>query len=216
MKARIVACLAVCLALLFAIGCGLPNAGESETPTRTDTEAAIEPRPSAEQLDPLTDRPSSAPRETDAAPTAPRETSDSVASDSGTDTMFVKPTETDAPKTDRVTNTDRGESETAALTPEPPKPTETKADTGTETATEAKCETDAPARTAFTVRLNPNGGELTDEIMTVTYGATYTLPYPFRIGYEFVGWQDGDTMLEQSGTWLIAEDVTLTAVWRAA
>lgn len=212
MKARMVACLAVCLALLLAVGCGLPNAGETETPTRTDTEAAVEPRPSAEQSDPLTDRPSSIPRETDEAPTKPRETVADDVSDSGTDAI-VKPSETDVPETDRVTNTDRGESETAASTPEPPKPTET--GTETETATEER-ETDAPARTSFTVRLDPNGGELADETMPVTYGAPYTLPRPMRIGYEFVGWQYGDTILERSGTWLIAEDVTLTAVWLKA
>lgn len=215
MKARPIACFAVCLALLLAVGCGLPNAGETETPTRTDTEAAVEPRPSAEQSDPLTDRPSSIPHETDEAPTKPRETVADDVSDSETDAI-VKPSETDVPETDRVTNTDRGESETVIPTPEPPKPTETETETETETATDAERETDAPARTAFTVRLDPNGGELADETMTVTYGAEYTLPRPMRIGHEFVGWQYGDTILEQSGTWLIAEDVTLTAVWRKA
>lgn len=210
MSARLVSGFAVCLALLLAVGCGLPNTGETETLTRTDTGTVAESSPGVGTGDLLTDRPSSVSRETDEAPTAPHETVGGATSDSETDTAFVKPTETDAPETDRVTSavTDAEKDERETPTPdrEPSKPTET------ETKTET--ETDAPARTSFTVRFDPNGGSLTEETMPVTYGASYRLPRPMRIGYEFVGWQYGDTMLEQSGIWQIAVDVTLVAAWR--
>ena len=48
--------------------------------------------------------------------------------------------------------------------------------------------------------------------MDVYYGQEVTLPTPTRVGYEFGGWYNGDTLVE-SGSWSYAEDVTLTPVW---
>ena len=47
---------------------------------------------------------------------------------------------------------------------------------------------------------------------TVNYGDNYTLPTPTRTGYTFVGWYNGENLVE-SDAWAIATDVTLTPAW---
>lgn len=72
----------------------------------------------------------------------------------------------------------------------------------------------------YNVTLNPVGGELDENIATVTYDAAYRLPVPFRTGYEFIGWYDGtgesavaytDSQGNGLQNWTEAHDKTLYA-----
>lgn len=49
--------------------------------------------------------------------------------------------------------------------------------------------------------------------ISVVLGRSYTLPTPVRTGYGFLGWYNGETILENSGIWTIKSDTTLTAKW---
>ena len=67
----------------------------------------------------------------------------------------------------------------------------------------------------YTVTLDPNGGELKAEPITVTFGREIgELPEPTRDGYTFIGWFDenGEKVLPGS-TYQIASDSVLTARW---
>ena len=73
----------------------------------------------------------------------------------------------------------------------------------------------------YTIALDANGGECSEDSITVTYDQPYTLPTPTRTGYTFEGWYGalavmGDIIVEfTSGTWSLCEDVTLEAKWTA-
>lgn len=64
----------------------------------------------------------------------------------------------------------------------------------------------------YTITYDPNGGHVAPATQTVTFGSEVTLPVPTRTGYDFAGWQKGDT-LYQNGVWDTASDITLTAIW---
>ena len=64
----------------------------------------------------------------------------------------------------------------------------------------------------FTVTFDTNGGE-TLEPLDVTYGSAYTLPTPVRYGYTFVGWYNGDTLVE-NGVWEFTQSIELRAEWK--
>lgn len=51
--------------------------------------------------------------------------------------------------------------------------------------------------------------------LRITYDSTYSLETPTRTGYDFKYWQYGTTKVDISGTWKIADNATLTAVWSA-
>ena len=57
-----------------------------------------------------------------------------------------------------------------------------------------------------------NGGEVSKENDTFVYDSNISLPSATRIGYNFIGWYNGDDKVE-SGKWKIAENITLTAEW---
>lgn len=69
----------------------------------------------------------------------------------------------------------------------------------------------------YTVAFNANGGTVTPETQTVTYGSTYgELPTPTRKGYTFVGWyteQNGGTKVMADIVVTTTEDHTLYAHW---
>lgn len=65
---------------------------------------------------------------------------------------------------------------------------------------------------AYTVFFE-TGTEQTYEKISVFFGKNYTLPTPVRAGYGFLGWYNGKTAVENSGTWTIQSDTTLTAKW---
>ncbi|MBE6580153.1 MAG: hypothetical protein E7650_00875 [Ruminococcaceae bacterium] len=67
----------------------------------------------------------------------------------------------------------------------------------------------------YTVTYVPNGGTVTSPTASVTFDHSYTLEEPTRTGYTFDGWYYGDDKVELTGTWTIAEDVTLVAEWTA-
>lgn len=57
------------------------------------------------------------------------------------------------------------------------------------------------------------GTEQTFEEISVVLGKSYTLPTPVRAEYGFLGWYNGETIVENSGTWTIQSDTTLSAKW---
>jgi len=67
----------------------------------------------------------------------------------------------------------------------------------------------------YIVRLDANGGRVSDDTIDVTYSQYYTLPTPTQEGYTFAGWYDGSKRVENSGYWNRGEGVKLTAKWTA-
>ena len=67
----------------------------------------------------------------------------------------------------------------------------------------------------YTVTLNPNGGEVDPETLTVAFdSAVGELPTPTREGYSFDGWVDEDGNLVTADTvYTVADDSELTAQW---
>lgn len=57
------------------------------------------------------------------------------------------------------------------------------------------------------------GTEQTLEEISVVIGKNYSLPTPVRGGYGFLGWYNGETKVDNYGTWTIQSDTTLTAKW---
>jgi len=68
----------------------------------------------------------------------------------------------------------------------------------------------------YIITLDVNGGNtLPANTQTVTFGQNYTLPVPTRTGHTFNGWYNGKDLMPLTGTWDIANDVTLVASWTA-
>lgn len=65
----------------------------------------------------------------------------------------------------------------------------------------------------YTITFDPNGADMTTEQIIVEKNEYYALPVPHRVGYEFLGWYDGDEKIESSGTWEIESDLHLVAKW---
>ncbi len=57
--------------------------------------------------------------------------------------------------------------------------------------------------------------ENSNYVEQVTFGESYTLPTPYRLGYTFDGWYDSSDNKASSGVWNIASNVTYTAKWKA-
>lgn len=75
----------------------------------------------------------------------------------------------------------------------------------------------------YKVTLEVNGGNaLTTTTVVVVYGEEYSLPTSTKDSesgdadsiYVFVGWKNGSDTVPTSGTWTIADDVTLVAEWK--
>ena len=69
----------------------------------------------------------------------------------------------------------------------------------------------------FVLTLNPNGGQVNPETVTVTFGkAVGTLPAPERTGYTFAGWVDAEGNVVTAETiYTAGNDTTITAQWTA-
>ncbi|MCR5113247.1 MAG: InlB B-repeat-containing protein [Acholeplasmatales bacterium] len=65
----------------------------------------------------------------------------------------------------------------------------------------------------YSVVLNYNDESTTNQTVELTYGEAYELPTPTREHYTFAGWYYGDTLVENTGNWSIAGNVTLEAKW---
>ena len=64
-----------------------------------------------------------------------------------------------------------------------------------------------------TITFNANGGSLADSTpITLLFGDSVTLPTPTKTGYTFMGWYDGEELIE-SGAWNGDHDVELLAHW---
>ena len=66
----------------------------------------------------------------------------------------------------------------------------------------------------YTITYDAGAGTVTPATQTVTYDSAYTLASPELKHYTFVCWKNGDTAVAATGTWNIADDVTLTAEWQ--
>lgn len=65
----------------------------------------------------------------------------------------------------------------------------------------------------YTLTLNGNGGELTQNSVSGDYNTTPTIPTPTRTGYTFTGWQT-ESGEEYDVSLPFTQDLTLTAQWR--
>ncbi len=67
----------------------------------------------------------------------------------------------------------------------------------------------------YTVSLDAGDGTVEPDSVQVTYDASYTLPTPTPANdsYTFTAWMRGETAVASTGTWKIAENVSLTAAW---
>ncbi|MBR2011109.1 MAG: leucine-rich repeat protein [Clostridia bacterium] len=66
---------------------------------------------------------------------------------------------------------------------------------------------------SYAVSYNANGGTVDATSAFLTCGQSYTLKAPQRTGYTFEGWYCGENRIELTGTWEVAENVTLIAHW---
>ena len=66
----------------------------------------------------------------------------------------------------------------------------------------------------YVITFNVNGGDaLISNTQEVTYDSSYSLPATSKMGYTFCGWVNGSMPVSQTGTWSIANNVTLVASW---
>ena len=72
------------------------------------------------------------------------------------------------------------------------------------------CGEEAPK---YNVTFDLNGGEMYTVSQEVELGGYYSLPVPRRVGHRFLGWYNGDTLVETDGHWEIENDVKLVAKW---
>jgi uncharacterized repeat protein (TIGR02543 family) len=64
----------------------------------------------------------------------------------------------------------------------------------------------------YTVTLDAGLGTINPSSIAYTYDSTVNLPTPVLADNYFMGWYNGETLVE-SGIWTITSDVTLTAYW---
>lgn len=65
----------------------------------------------------------------------------------------------------------------------------------------------------YTITYNPNGGEIDQFTQIVSYDDYIQLLTPYRFGYSFDGWRDGETQFS-SGVWNQLTNVSLSAEWK--
>ncbi len=63
------------------------------------------------------------------------------------------------------------------------------------------------------VTLDPSGGNVTYDTLSIKYGSTYKLPTPTKNFQTFDGWYYGNNKVELSGKWTIKDDCILVAKW---
>ena len=66
----------------------------------------------------------------------------------------------------------------------------------------------------YTITLNSDGGDCPESELTVAYDEYVSLPSCTKLAYTFLGWYYQEKRID-NGTWKIADDVTLTAHWKA-
>ena len=66
----------------------------------------------------------------------------------------------------------------------------------------------------FVITLDPDGGDVSSDTISATYGMPYSLPRPNKTGFVFAGWFDGYVEVKD-GTWSELDNVTLKARWIA-
>ena len=66
---------------------------------------------------------------------------------------------------------------------------------------------------AYTITLDPNGGEVDEPIIEVDYGDSYVLPTPTKRGYEFLGWFDSEGNQVSNGYFYFNRNIEVYASW---
>ncbi len=67
---------------------------------------------------------------------------------------------------------------------------------------------------SYNVAFDVNGGDCSLDNKSVFFDEEIVLPIPSKLGYDFLGWYCGNIQY-QNGAWTTANDVTLTAKWKA-
>ena len=65
----------------------------------------------------------------------------------------------------------------------------------------------------YSINLDANGGFVDESVIAVYYDCEYELPSPYRNGYEFTGWYDGEEIFPESGYYIFLENKNLIAGW---
>lgn len=65
----------------------------------------------------------------------------------------------------------------------------------------------------YTITFDANGGSCDSQTMSVVMGESYTLPSASLNSMVFSGWTLGGETVSSSGSWSVADDVTLVASW---
>ena len=65
----------------------------------------------------------------------------------------------------------------------------------------------------YNIILDADGGSIDKTKYTVTFGRSYSLSSPSRVGYDFTGWYSGKKLVPSSGTYDYDNDLVLTADW---
>jgi uncharacterized repeat protein (TIGR02543 family) len=64
----------------------------------------------------------------------------------------------------------------------------------------------------YTVVLDCNGGSASCDSVDIIFDSNYTLPTPSRDGYKFLGWYNGNSLVEMTGIWRLTI-ASLKAKW---
>lgn len=67
----------------------------------------------------------------------------------------------------------------------------------------------------YTASLDAAGGSTSSNKVTLTFDGKYTLPTPTKKGHKFLGWYNGSTLCNTTGTWKQADNISLKAKWEA-
>ncbi len=65
----------------------------------------------------------------------------------------------------------------------------------------------------YVLTFNADGGVLESQSQTVYFDKEYTLPQPTKKGHNFLGWYNGESLVDQSGIWMKDYGLTLVARW---
>ncbi|MBQ8685677.1 MAG: InlB B-repeat-containing protein [Clostridia bacterium] len=87
--------------------------------------------------------------------------------------------------------------------------------TGLENITDDITVTAIVTANTYVITYDPSGGTLAEVTQEVTYGEAFALPKPERAHYLFEKWViDGTQTVFSEEVYTIAEDITLSAVWK--
>ena len=65
----------------------------------------------------------------------------------------------------------------------------------------------------YLISLDPDGGTVSSDSISINYGDSYTLPIPTKNGYTFEGWYLDEEVMANNGTWTLTHNISLEAKW---